>query len=61
MTPLDLSKTIKKYKTGWLAIDEQNKKVIAHAKDFATISKKKYPNKNIVLLPASDEYFGLVT
>ena len=40
MTPIDLTKTLKKYKSGWVAIDETKKTVVAHAKDFSGINKK---------------------
>ncbi len=61
MKLLDLTKALKGYETGWVAIDEKKKKVIAHARDFESISKKVKYNKNVFIMPASDNYFGFVT
>lgn len=61
MTPLDLTNALKKYTTGWIALDEKNLKVVAHSKDFVSLSKRVQNKKNVVLMPASDNYFGLVT
>lgn len=61
MKLLDLTEALKKYKTGWVAIDENKKKVVAHAKDFESISRKVKYNKNVFIMPASNNYFGFVT
>lgn len=61
MKALDLTKALEKFKRGWVAIDEKNNKVIAHAKDFESINKLPIKGKDIVLMPASDDYYGLVT
>ncbi len=61
MKLLDLTEALKKYKSGWVAIDETKKKVVAHAKDFESISKKVKYNKNIFIMPASNNYFGFIT
>jgi len=61
MTPIDLTKTLKKYKSGWVAIDESKKTVIAHAKDFSEINKKVANKKNVFIMVATEEYFGFVT
>ena len=61
MKILDLTKTLKKYKTGWVAIDEIRGKVIAQAKDFESINKKVKYNRNIFIMPVTDNYFGFVT
>lgn len=60
MKPVDLTKALKPYKTGWVAIDK-NKKVIAHAKDFAAISEKVQGNEKVILLPVLENYFGFIT
>jgi hypothetical protein len=57
----NLTSILKKYKTGWVAISETQKKVVAHAKDFATINKKARKKRDIVLMPASNNYFGFIT
>ena len=61
MKALDLTKSIKKYSTGWVAIDEKTSKVVAHAKDFKTITKKVKKAEHIFVMPASEEYFGFIT
>lgn len=61
MKTLDFSQILKPYKNGWVAIDQKTPKVVAHAKDYNSIAQKVGQNKNIVLLPASENYFGFVT
>lgn len=58
---MDLTKALKKYKTGWVAIDEIEKKVIAHAKDFSEINKKVSGKKNVFIMATAQEYFGFIT
>lgn len=60
MTPIDLTKTLLPYKTGWVAINKNNK-VVAHAENFSTISEKVKNKKDILLIPASKNYFGFIT
>ena len=57
----NLTSLLKKYKTGWVAIDDKKKLVVGHAKDFATISNKIKQKNNVVLMPVSDNYFGFIT
>lgn len=63
MKAVNLTKQLKPYKSGWVAIF--NNKVIAHAKSFELISEKvkhlKMPAKDTLLIPASKNYFGFVT
>jgi len=63
MKAVDLTKQLKPYKYGWIAIF--NNKVIAHAKSFKLIieevKKSKKPSRDILLIPASKNYFGFVT
>lgn len=61
MNAIDLSKPLSKYKSGWVAINEEKREIIAHAKTFSEITQKVKKLKNIVLIPASDNYFGFVT
>lgn len=61
MVPIDLTKALRKYKSGWVAIDESNKTVIAHAKDFSEINKKVSHKKNIFIMSVAKEYFGFIT
>lgn len=60
MKPIDLTKALKPYKSGWVAINEKSL-VIAHAKTFEDITKKVIGAKKFFLMPASQNYFGFVT
>lgn len=61
MTPIDLTKKLKKYKTGWVAFDNKYN-VVAHAETFTDIEKiVRSKNLNVTLMAASDDYFGFVT
>jgi len=61
MKILDLTKALKQYKSGWVAIDEDKIKVVAHAKSFDQLVSKIKDKENIFLMPASKDYFGFVT
>lgn len=61
MTPIDLTQKLKKYKSGWVALDRKYN-VVAHAKTFSDIEKKVKDQKaSVTLLPASGNYFGYIT
>lgn len=60
MKAVDLTKILKPYKSGWIAVN-QKKQVIAHEKTFVTISNKVKRYKDVFLVPASEDYFGFVT
>ena len=60
MKSVDLTKVLKPYKKGWVALN-QDFKVIAHANTFKLISDKAAHKKGIVLMPASEDFSGLVT
>jgi hypothetical protein len=61
MKGIDLRDSLKIYSKGWVAINRKNNKVVAHADTFALISKKVKDSKNVILVPASKDYFGFVT
>lgn len=61
MKALDLTKALKKYRSGWVAIDEKQSTVVAHAKDFDAINKKVVNRRDVFVMPASDEYYGFIT
>ncbi len=61
MQTVDLRIALKSYSQGWVAIDKKSKKVVAHAKTFALVSKKIEGIKDVFLVPASKNYFGFVT
>lgn len=60
MKLIDLTKTIKPYKSGWIAVDKKQK-VVVWAESFNKIMKKIKKAKDIFLMPASDNYSGFIT
>lgn len=63
MKAIDLKTELKKFKKGWVALNKENK-VIMHAVSFDLICKKieNYKDKdNLLIIPASDNYFGFIT
>ena len=60
MKAVDLSKQLKPYKKGWVAIDKKNK-VIAHSNTLETLTLKIKGNKNLLLVPASENYGGFIS
>ena len=60
MKPINLTKQLSKYKKGWVALDKK-KRVIAHAKTYKEIVGKVQNSADVLLVPASDNYFGYVT
>ena len=61
MKAIDLRQALKSHSQGWVAINKKNKKVVAKAKTFASISEKVKGLKDIFLMPASENYFGFIT
>ncbi len=61
MVALDLTQALKGYKDGWVAIDEKNYEVVAHAENYEKIEEKVKDRNDILLMPASDNYFGFIT
>lgn len=57
---VDLTKALSPYNYGWVAIDK-NFNVVSHAKDFATICKAIKKGRDLLLVPASKDYFGFIT
>lgn len=61
MKLLDLSKKIKGYKKGWIALNRKHD-VVEHAMTFQSLSDKiKHRDDVVVMMPASENYFGYVT
>ncbi len=63
MSVIDLTKQLKKYKSGWVALNKKYE-VVGAGSSFEKISQKikNYPKKeNLILMPASTNYFGYVT
>lgn len=58
--PIDLSKTLAPYTSGWVALDKNNE-VVASAKDFESICERAKDVEGVLLIPASKNYFGFIT
>lgn len=61
MKAIDLRDALKPYTKGWVAINTKSNKVVAHADSFKTIAEEVKKLKNVLLVPASKNYFGFVT
>jgi len=61
LKPIDLTKSLRLYKSGWVAINAKKCEVVAHAKTFMILADKVQGKKDIFLMPASKNYFGFVT
>lgn len=61
MKAVDLTKILKKYKSGWVAIDSKNAKVIAHKKTFEEVADIPKNKKDFYIMPASNNYYGFIT
>ena len=57
---VDLTKALTPYSSGWVAIDK-NFNVVNHAKDFTSICKAISKRRDLLLVPASKNYFGFIT
>ncbi|OGH15247.1 MAG: hypothetical protein A3H50_03580 [Candidatus Levybacteria bacterium RIFCSPLOWO2_02_FULL_37_10] len=60
MKIVNLSKLLKKYKSGWVALNKEDK-IVAHGKTFALTCQKIKDMKDVLLVPVSQNYFGFVT
>ena len=58
---LDLAKTLEPYKEGWVALDKEQTKVLAHAENFTEINDKikDFNSDEVILSPVfrADTYF----
>lgn len=63
MQTINLSKLIKNFSSGWVAITSDYKKVVASGKTLKEVTNKivKQNREDVVLIPASKNYRGFVT
>lgn len=63
MQTVNLSKLLKNFSSGWVAITSDYKKVVASGKTLKEITDKvsKEKQDDIVLIPASKNYRGFIT
>ncbi len=61
MKIVDLTSHLQKYKSGWIAYNKKQNKVVAYSKSFNSITQKTKLQKDILLVPAAANYLGFVT
>ena len=63
MQTINLSKILKNYSSGWVAITSDYKEVVAFGKTLKEVTNKviKKRREDVVLIPASKNYRGYVT
>lgn len=63
MKPIDLTKILKPYKSGWVAVSKDYKKAVAAAATLELLDEelKKLKSPHVVLIPASKNYRGFIT
>lgn len=63
MKKIDLSKVLKEYKKGWIALSEDYKKVLYQSNNFSSLMDKVEQagiENRVVLMPASKNYRGFI-
>ncbi|OGE38519.1 hypothetical protein A3B45_01405 [Candidatus Daviesbacteria bacterium RIFCSPLOWO2_01_FULL_39_12] len=63
MQTINLSKILKNFSSGWVAITSDYKKVVASGKTLKEVTQKVLQQKrdDVILIPASKNYRGFVT
>jgi hypothetical protein len=63
MQTINLSKILKNYSSGWVAITSDYKKIVASGKTLKEVTNKvaRQNRDDVVLIPASKNYRGFVT
>jgi hypothetical protein len=63
MQTVNLSKLLKNFSSGWVAITSDYKKVVASGKTLKEVTEevKKQNRDDVVLIPAAKNYRGFVT
>lgn len=61
--PLDLTKLLKDYKSGWVALSKNYKEVVAWAPSLEKLDVKleEVGEKDVVVISASQNYRGFIT
>lgn len=61
MTPIDLTKLLKKYKSGWVAVSDDYSRVIAHTEKLIDLQKRIKNNPKVVVIQAFGNYYNFVS
>lgn len=61
MTPIDMTKILQPYTSGWVAVSDDYRRVVAHAKTFLDLQKKLKHKKNVVVIQALRNYYNYVS
>jgi len=61
MSPIDLTKLLKKYRSGWVAVSSDYSRVIAHAEKFIELQKKVKNRKDVVVIQTCKNFYNYVS
>ena len=61
MLPINLTKLLKKYKSGWVAVSNDYSHVVAHAKKFIELQKIVKNRKDVVVIQAFENYYNYLS
>ena len=63
MQTVNLSKLLKNFSSGWVAITADYKKIVASGKTLKEVTKavEKQKSDDVILIPAAKNYRGFVT
>ncbi len=61
MKPINLTKVLNKYKSGWVALKDDYSEVVAHAEKFIDLQKKIKDQKNVIVIQAFSNYYDYVS
>ncbi len=61
MTQINLTSLLQKYKSGWVAVSSDYRRVVAHAEKFSDLQKKVQHKKNVVVIQAFANYYNYVS
>ncbi|OGG02915.1 hypothetical protein A2W14_00210 [Candidatus Gottesmanbacteria bacterium RBG_16_37_8] len=61
MSPINLTKLLKKYKSGWVAVSSDYSHVVAHAKKFIELQKIVKDRKDVVVIQAFENYYNYLS
>lgn len=61
MSPIDLTKLLNKYRSGWVAVSSDYARVIAHAEKFIELQKMVKDKKDVVIIQAFNNYYNYVS
>lgn len=61
MSPINLTKLLKKYKSGWVAVSSDYNRVVAHAEKFIELQKIVKNKKDVIVIQAFKNYYNYIS